>query len=470
MKPTPRTPPVTTLLALAVAWALTACNSPPLAGEAAPARTAAAPEATAAPMATPFATPAPAVMPTPAAPPAAPLTSRAADTPRNLQAIATQQALALSAPVNSFEVPTPVPFDEAIARSGTELFSQAAERLGAEQRTVVIDPLIDGATGAQTVSTEKMGVQLESIIKARHSQWQVKALTRQALADKPLLLIGTLTPVNTVRAVDTPPDVFRVWVTLIDLRDGRVIAKQIDSATVASVNNEPLKYFADSPTWHKDKTVLAYINSCQRNTRIGDPADPEYLARLPAAAVMNEAMLAYGAGHIPAAQKLYQEAAPLADPGDLRVLNGLYLTSWQLGQKDAARKAFDSLVGSGLEQQRLPVKLLFQPGKTSFAVAGDLQQQYQMWIASLAQQAAKTQSCVRVVGHTSRTGGARGNEVLSRQRAEAVQRMLEQGNRGLGTRLTAAGVGSREALVGLGTDDQRDALDRRVEFRVVDCI
>jgi outer membrane protein OmpA-like peptidoglycan-associated protein len=77
---------------------------------------------------------------------------------------------------------------------------------------------------------------------------------------------------------------------------------------------------------------------------------------------------------------------------------------------------------------------------------------------------------VRVVGHTSRTGSVRGNEILSRQRAEAVRRMLERDNRALATKLSATGVGSREALVGLGTDDVRDALDRRVEFRVVDCV
>jgi outer membrane protein OmpA-like peptidoglycan-associated protein len=77
---------------------------------------------------------------------------------------------------------------------------------------------------------------------------------------------------------------------------------------------------------------------------------------------------------------------------------------------------------------------------------------------------------VRIVGHTSRTGSARANETLSRKRAEAVQKLLEADNRALGARLSATGVGSKEALVGIGTDDQRDALDRRVEFRVVDCI
>jgi outer membrane protein OmpA-like peptidoglycan-associated protein len=400
-------------------------------------------------------------------PPAAAVTAKA---PPAAPAAAAATAAAEDPANQVFVAPQPVPFDNSIARAGEQLLADARRRLGNEPRGVVIDPLIDANTGAQTVSTQRMGVHLESIVKTRHAGWAVRPLTRSALAEKPLLLIGTLTPVNVERAIDTPPDAFRVWLTLIDLRTGRVVAKQLDRATVGSVNPEPLKYYSDSPTWHKDKTVLGYINSCQVNTKIGDPADPEYLAHLPAAAVINEAIMAYGDGKIPVAQKLYKEAEPLADPGDLRVLNGLYLTSWQLGQREDAKAAFAKLVASGLDAKRLPVKLLFQPGKTTFNQVGDLPQQYSLWVNSLAQEATKAQACVRIVGHTSRTGSARFNETLSRQRAEAVQRMLERDSRALSTRLSAAGVGSREALVGLGTDDLRDALDRRVEFRVVDCV
>lgn len=366
--------------------------------------------------------------------------------------------------------PAPVPFETSIARAGQRLLEEARSRVGSESRTVVIDPLIDANTGAQTVSTVKMGQQLESIIKSRHANWRLQPLTRQALDEKPLLLIGTLTPVTVERSIDTVPDAFRVWLTVIDLRTGKVVAKQLDRSTVDSVNPEPLKFYSDSPTWHRDKTVSGYINSCQINTKIGDPADPEYLAMLPAAAVVNEAIMAYSAGRVPAANALYKQAAAIADSGDLRVLNGLYLTSWQLGQRDSARDAFEKLVASGLDLKRVPMKFLFQPGGTTFNAVGDLPQQYQIWVNALAQEIGKAQSCVRIVGHTSRTGSARVNERLSRQRAETMQRMLERNNRALGTRLSAAGVGSREALVGLGTDDQRDALDRRVEFRVVDCV
>ena len=366
--------------------------------------------------------------------------------------------------------PEPVRFEDAVARAGRQLFSQAEALLGDAPRLLVVDPLIDANTGGQTVSTEKMGDELEALTKSDFHSYAVTPLTRNTLATRPLLLIGTLTPINVERSIDTRPDAFRVWLTLIDLRTGKVVAKALDRATVSSVNPEPLPFYRDSPTWHKDKTILGYINSCQVNTKIGDPADPDYLAHLPAAAVINEATLAYDDGKVPAALKLYKEAEPIADPGDLRVLNGLYITNWQLGQREAARDAFGKIVASGLEAKRLPVKLLFQPGGTTFNTIGDLPQQYQLWIASLAQQAGRSDSCVRIVGHTSRTGSARANETLSRKRAEAVQKMLERDNRALAARLSATGMGSKEALVGIGTDDQRDALDRRVEFRVVDCI
>ncbi len=407
---------------------------------------------------------------TTAAAPAAAVSTTTTPAPQPMPAAVAAAPVASPTPSNNFVAPAPVKFEDAIARAGRELVAQAASQPGTESRLVVIDPLIDANTGAQTISTVKMGAQLESIITSRQSKWTVKPLTREALAQKPLLLIGTLTPVTVERSIDTVPDAFRVWLTMIDLKSGKVIAKQLDRATVDSVNAEPLAFYRDSPTWHKDKTILGYINSCQINTKIGDPADPDYLARLPGAAIVNEAILAYDDGKIPLANKLYKEAQPLADPGDLRVLNGLYITSWQMGRRDEARDAFGNLVASGLELKRLPVKLLFQPGKTQFYAVGDLPQQYQMWLLAIAQKVGDTPSCVRVVGHTSRTGSARGNETLSRQRAEAVQRMLEKDNRSLGAKLSAAGMGSREALIGLGTDDMRDALDRRVEFRVVDCV
>ena len=380
------------------------------------------------------------------------------------------QAAGDAAARNTFVAPPPLRFPEAVARAGGQLIRAATLELGGERRSLVIDPLIDANTGGQTADTVRMGSQLEATIKSQAAGWSVKPLTREALAAGPLLLIGTLTPINSEPAIDKKPDAYRIWLTLIDTRTKRVVAKQLDRATLDSTNPEPLPFYRDSPTWHRDRTVASYINSCQINTKIGDLADPDYVTRLPAVATVNEAIMAYNAGRLEQANKLYAEAAELADPGDLRVLNGLYLTDWKLGRRDDARNAFSKLVASGLELKRLPLKMVFETGQTTFMKTQGLPEQYEVWLDELAGGAGKVRSCIRVVGHSSRTGPASVNLPLSRRRAEAVLEALRKRNPSLATRLSATGVGSTEALSGLGTDDARDALDRRVEFRVVDCI
>ena len=61
------------------------------------------------------------------------------------------------------------------------------------------------------------------------------------------------------------------------------------------------------------------------------------------------------------------------------------------------------------------------------------------------------------------------NDRLSLQRAVAIQRRIEAQAPETAGRLVSVGMGFRENLVGSGTDDLRDALDRRVEFKVRNC-
>ena len=399
-----------------------------------------------------------------------PVTAPPTAPPFTPMAAAVSPPTARPGPATVFVAPRALRFSDAVNRAAEQLILSAQLELGNERRSLVIDPLIDANTGAQTVDTVRMGTQLETAVKNRAAAWSVKPLTRETLAAGPLLLIGTLTPINTEPAIDKPPDAYRIWLTLIDTKTKRVVAKQLDRATIDSVNPEPLPFYRDSPTWHRDRTVASYINSCQVNTRIGDLADPDYVTRLPAVAIVNEAISAYNAGRIPQANKLYADAAQLADPGDLRVLNGLYLTSWKMGRRVEAKDAFSKLVASGFELKKLPMKLLFETGKTAFMAKQGLPEQYEVWLDALAAEAGKVRSCIRVVGHSSRTGPASLNLPLSRRRAEAILDLLRKRNHALANKLSATGVGSAEALSGLGTDDERDALDRRVEFRVVDCI
>ena len=287
------------------------------------------------------------------------------------------------------------------------------------------------------------------------------------LSGRPLLLIGTLTAINT-KNVNDNADAFRICLVLLDLRTGKLIAKRVDRATATSVNAEPTAFYRDSPTWALDRTAIAYIKSCQGSSP-GDTVDPGYLLRLPAAALINEAQIAFADNKPADAYRLFHEAEPVADPDDLRILNGLYLASWRTGKKKEAADNFGKIVSAGLDAKKLPIKILFNPGTTTTLRSGDLQAQYAVWLREVALQVGVRETCMKVVGHTSRTGDAAANDVLSQKRAEAIVQTLDKQNSKLTPRLAAVGVGSRETLIGLGTDDLRDALDRRVEFRTVDC-
>jgi outer membrane protein OmpA-like peptidoglycan-associated protein len=361
-----------------------------------------------------------------------------------------------------------VPFADAVARAGERLLQDAQGSLGSGPRELIIDPLIDASTGQQTNGTVQMGAQLAGLITRRLPAWNVQPLTRASLATRPLLLIGTLTAINTKNAKDENADAFRVCLALTDLKTGKLVAKRADRATLATVDAEPTTLFRDSPTWALDPTAVAYIKSCQ-GSMAGDPIAPGYLQRLPAAAVINEAALAFADNKPADAYRLYREARTVAEPDDLRVLNGLYTTSWKTGRKKEAAETFGKIVGIGLEAKRLPIKMFFNAGTTTLLQSADLQAQYAVWLHEVATQVGAREGCLRVVGHTSRTGDPAANELLSQKRATVIKSSLERQNKKLATRIDAEGVGSREIIVGLGTDDLRDALDRRVEFRAVDC-
>jgi outer membrane protein OmpA-like peptidoglycan-associated protein len=61
------------------------------------------------------------------------------------------------------------------------------------------------------------------------------------------------------------------------------------------------------------------------------------------------------------------------------------------------------------------------------------------------------------------------NDRLSLARAERIRQDLVQIEPSLKDRITVQGVGSRDAIVGTGSDDATDLVDRRVDFQVEPC-
>jgi outer membrane protein OmpA-like peptidoglycan-associated protein len=217
----------------------------------------------------------------------------------------------------------------------------------------------------------------------------------------------------------------------------------------------------------KDRTVEGQIRTAQAAP--GTPADGVYMASLSVAALISEGSRLYEAGEYAQALAVYEAAAARPDGRHLRVFNGLYLSNIQLNRAEGAEAAFGRLVLLGLTTNSLAVKFLFKPGSTDFWPDPKINAAYPMWIRVVARESLAAKACITVAGHTSRTGSDQANERLSVSRAVAIQKRLEGAAPEIAGRLQSTGFGFRENLVGTGSDDVRDALDRRVEFRVRSC-
>ena len=364
--------------------------------------------------------------------------------------------------------PTPVDFDKALLKAAIDLFSKAKLDPALDKVTLVIDPLIDGVTGSQSVATHLEEKRVIALVKNNYPRFQVARFSADTLAKAPIVLIGTFTAVNNAGVASGPRDAYRICLALADLKTRTIISKGVARALPEGIDPTPAAFYADSPVFAKDAPTDSYVKSCQ-GTKVGDAIDQGYADRIVLASLVNDGIEAYDAGRYRDALDVYQSALKTPGGEQLRVLNGIYLANYKLHRTSAAMDAFGKVIDYGLKSDKLGVKFLFKPGSTQFSTERSIRAPYDAWLEKIAERTAAKQGCLEIVGHTSATGLSAINDRLSGLRADYVKDRLEANDRVLRGRLIATGKGSREMIVGTGKDDTSDALDRRVEFKTAKC-
>ncbi len=365
-------------------------------------------------------------------------------------------------------------FEATVDRVARTILGRIQPAAGSAPLEIVVDPLLDGRTGQQTIAGESAGRRIAAIVAKEFPRLKLVDFTPAALARKPLVLMGTISSLDSVGQdtgaallASANPKATAVWFTVARSSDGEVIAKSQAQAAPETVDQRPVLAQAYGPVWLPDRAVQAYLESC-RQTKVGERLSAEYVAQLEAGALLASADAALAARNPRQALELYRKAAEAPGGRQLRTLNGLYAALERLGQRRQADAAFADLVAYGFENRQLSVKLLFRPGTPQFAETRETRR-YAMWLRQIATAAGGQGQCIEVVGHTSPTGPAALNDRLSQLRAERIRDRLDEQVRGLKQRIIARGVGSRENIVGTGRDDASDALDRRVEFKPLAC-
>ena len=356
-------------------------------------------------------------------------------------------------------VKTGTSLDEAAGSIARDLARQLGPQLQ-ESETLLIDPMVDRATGQQTGASQRLQTAVTDSLSTGLPDITIVALSGNNVDQSRLLLAGTLAMVP-----DTV-DQYTASVSLTDRDVGIVVAQAAARFEEAGLDQAPTAFFDESPSLTRDRSVEGYLTTAE--TRRGRAADALYVEQVPVSALLAEALELYNAGRWNEALENYQAAAEREDGQQLRTFNGIYLTSLKLGRTADAEQAFRRIVALGLATDNLAVKLLFRPGSTDFWPNAEVSGMYPMWLRSIAQAAESSGSCLSIIGHTSRSGSEELNERLSLQRAERVAELL-RAEAALAGQLRSSGRGFQDNIVGTGADDTSDAIDRRVEFSVVPC-
>ena len=362
-----------------------------------------------------------------------------------------------------------LPFDQAVAQASDAIAAQAqsgpAILAKLQKKSIVLDPMLDAATGQQTAATTLLETRVGERLATKGDAFEILPFTSANLARAQLLLTGTMTRVD--GDAGARKKALRIQLALTDLKAGTVVAQASALARDEGLDHTPLAYYRDSPVLVKDKVIEGYVRTTA--TPPGQRADPLYLERIAQATVIHEATTLYNQERYVEALGKYRSALAMPAGEQIRVVNGIYLAAAKLGRTAEAEQAFARVVALGIAYNELGVKFLFNPGSTEFWSDPKVSGAYPMWLRQIARESTGARVCMNVVGHTSRTGSEPANDALSLQRANFIRERLVADAPSLAAKTKTSGMGFRQNIVGSGTDNAVDALDRRVEFRIVPC-
>ncbi len=261
---------------------------------------------------------------------------------------------------------------------------------------------------------------------------------------------------------------YHVAATAKNLKKIKIIGKSDVWISDRNLDYRPTGIYRDSPLYIKNERLKQAI-TLEKNAS-GDRTDEAFFDALETRTIWIEAETAYEEGEYETARNLFAKSAKSEEGQKLRTYIGLYLTNQKLKRWEEAEENLGKIISISVEEHRtLTIKFLFKVNSVEFWGEKDLIEKYDTWLRQIGNYFHQSHHCLRIVGHCSKTGGEQWNNILSLQRARKIQKRLKSAFPEVMRRSEAIGKGFNENLVGIGTDDERDAIDRRVELIVVDC-
>jgi len=372
----------------------------------------------------------------------------------------------LSAPVARLS-DLPLSFNAAIPILANNLIMQVKSKQKIldhfSKKNIVIDPFID----IKSHEVIKVSEQIEKIFVAETQkvfgdQFSIERLTPKNIYQADYVIHGVIMS----EQYKNNGNYYHVISSVVEKNKGKVIAK-----SDVWISNQTLDYtpIIDSPI------VILNPQSITEDIvkiKLGAAVAPNYNSVLEIEALINKAEEAYVNKDYDTALDLFTIATQQQQSFDkmsmIKAYIGLYRTNINLKDLNAAEKVFGKIVSLNFEKNSiLNVKFLFSVSKTSFD--NTLATEYPLWLRQIGKYFEQKNQCLEIVGHSSRSGKLSYNCKLSLNRAVAVQQKLEANFSNMKINSKTDGKAWAENIVGSGTDDAQDAIDRRVGFKLTSC-
>jgi outer membrane protein OmpA-like peptidoglycan-associated protein len=377
-----------------------------------------------------------------------------------------------AAPLAQKSTASPQNFTEAVHAATGALMLQVKQQEGnavlaglTGKTILMLDPVVDANTAEVNKSSEAVETILREEAGKISDKFVFMPLTLENYDQAKYIVSGAFT-YSSYTEVNTAK-MYKLVMAVIDRKSGQVIASSQAWIAGKKIDITPVAAYQDSPMYLKDQRVEGQIETAQMSP--GQQANPAYFNAMATSSLLVEADRAYQNGQIEQALSMYKAASIRPDGQLMKSYAGLYQTNRKLKRMSAAEIAFGQMVNIGYQNNNISTKLFFAVKSSDFISDAGLREQYDIWLRQIAKKFAQSKGCLLIVGHSSHSGSATYNEQLSLQRATAVQKLMQVNFPQIQQRSKPVGLGWKENIIGSGTDDMQDAIDRRVEFKLAEC-
>jgi outer membrane protein OmpA-like peptidoglycan-associated protein len=259
---------------------------------------------------------------------------------------------------------------------------------------------------------------------------------------------------------------YKVTSSVFEKFSGKVLASS--SVRVGRFDTAPMEIYKDSPVFLKGKDYEELTSSVKKEP--GEKVEEGYHDKLALKSMNVKGDMLYEQGEYKKSLSYYDQAASSQSRPQIQVLNGQFTNLVRQAEWDRAEVVYAKLIRASIaETGNLASKITYSPN--SFLPIEGKAAIYGIYIRQIAKLVAAVPTCrIKIIGHSSRTGDAAYNDALSLQRSVWILKEMSSYAAGIGSKAETSGRGFKENIVGTGTDDVRDEIDRRVEFKFTQCV